>query len=414
MIRAEKRRTGSFYTPVALADEVVRRALAPLTARSSRPALRICDPACGDGAFLAAARRVLADAELVGVDTDAEALGRASRRVPGATLHRADALAMDWGEERFDAVIGNPPWISYSGRHAQPLPAARRRFLADRYETFSGWPSLHGPFLELSVRLARHRVGLLLPAQVCDLDGYRAVRAFVRSRCSVEPPLDCGEQSFSGVTQPACAVFLEVDGGSTRGDAPFLLLGPDRFANFARPPASAFGDIGVHTGNCARKVLRAGGVPIREGRDVTPFELRAPRLSCHPDTPKEPGDYFRAGPLERYRAVPIVLRQTADRPIAALHTEPTYFRNSVLACFGIEGWPHEVTVSWLNSSVIADYHRTRVREAGQAAFPQLKLKHLRDLPMPHPETAPRGLAALVVARDAALDQVVADWFGRGS
>ena len=104
-----------------------------------------------------------------------------------------------------------------------------------------------------------------------------------------------------------------------------------------RPPPESFADIGVHTGNCAKKLLRPGGIPIREGKDIVAFELRAPRRTFHPDTPKEEGEYFRASPLARYRGVPIVIRQTADRPIAALHTEPTYFRNSVLACHGIPG-----------------------------------------------------------------------------
>ena len=76
---------------------------------------------------------------------------------------------MDWGERRFDAVIGNPPWVSFSGRHAKN--AEDRDWLAANYETFAGWPSLHAPFVELAVRLATERIGLLLPEQVCDLDG---------------------------------------------------------------------------------------------------------------------------------------------------------------------------------------------------------------------------------------------------
>ena len=67
----ERRRSGSHYTPRALTEPIVRRALAPVLASlGERPApeavleLKICDPAMGSGAFLVEACRQLAD-ELV-------------------------------------------------------------------------------------------------------------------------------------------------------------------------------------------------------------------------------------------------------------------------------------------------------------------------------------------------------------
>jgi hypothetical protein len=404
-----------------LAARVVERALGPLPG-----APRICDPACGDGVFLVAARRFLVergmapgDAErcLFGVDVDAEAVERARRELPGAELLVADALAMDWGGRRFDAVLGNPPWASFAGRHAADLPPGLRRTL-DRYRSFRGWPSLHGPFLELAVRLARDRVALLLPAQVLDLDGYGAVRALVRAHCRVESVLDCGERGFEGVTQPCCALFLvRKEGGSGGGSTPFLAAAESPFADLRRPPPDAFADIGVHTGNCAAKLLRTRGYPIREGRDVHPYRLGRARRHFDPDARLSPGDYFRAGAIARFREVPILLRQTAPRPVAALHSDPGYFRNSVLACLGLPGLPDEVTVAWLNSSAVAHHHTTAVREASQIAFPQVKLKHLRDLPLPRVEDAPPGLFRLAreVSRDPdlepALDALVSAWFG---
>jgi N-6 DNA Methylase len=416
---------GRVYTPAALAARLVRRALDPLAGQP-----RICDPACGEGAFLVEARRVLVergmapfDAErcLFGVDVDGDAVARARRALPGAEIVHADALAMDWGARRFDAVVGNPPWASFSGRHAEDLPEAMRRTLS-RYESFRGWPSLHGPFLELAVRLSRGRVAFLLPSQVLDLDGYGAVRAIVRAHCRVEGILDCGERGFEGVTQPCCALFLvRKEGGSGGGAAPLLVTAEDlvRFADFRRPPPDAFGDIGVHTGNCAAKLLRTRGYPIHEGRDVLPYRVLRARKHFDPEARVGPGDYFRAATLARYREVPIVLRQTAARPIAALHRDAGYFRNSVLACMGVPGLPHEVTVAWLNSSAVAHYHVAAVREASQLAFPQVKLKHLRDLPLPRAEDAPVGLFRLAreVAREGRecvepdLDALVSAWFG---
>lgn len=364
---------GRHYTPAPLAAEVARRTLAPLRGRRN---LRILDPACGEGAFLHAARRYLGPGhELVGVDIDPAALSRAG---PGFTLHEGDALRFDWGDRRFDAVVGNPPWVSFSGRHAAPLAEEDRAHL-QRFETFSGWPSLHAPFVELSIRLAG-RVGLLLPAQVCELERYGPLRAFVRRHCRVPETLPYGEGRFPGVAQPTCALILD-RGSCEGGEAPFGRLS-DPFAHCPRPPPGVFADIGVHTGNCAAKLIDRGGVPVREGRDIDAFDCRAPRRTLRLDYEKQPGEYFRIAPLERYRSIPILLRQTAPRPIAALHTGPTCFRNSLLACRGIDGVPHEKVVAWLNSVAVGWYHRRMIREAGQRAFPQVKLKHLRDLPLP--------------------------------
>lgn len=65
---AERRRTGSHYTPRALTEPVVRHALAPIIAAlgpSPTPhqilSLNVCDPAMGSGAFLVEACRQLAD-----------------------------------------------------------------------------------------------------------------------------------------------------------------------------------------------------------------------------------------------------------------------------------------------------------------------------------------------------------------
>jgi hypothetical protein len=197
--------------------------------------------------------------------------------------------------------------------------------------------------------------------------------------------------------------------GTPGGTAPFAFAGIEReYSGRRRPPPESFGDIGVHTGNCAGKLLRPGGAPIREGKDVRPYSLASPSRTLLADRPRRDGEYYAIRPLECYRSVPILLRQTASRPIAALHTEPTYFRNSVLACRGIPGVPHELVVAWLNSSAVARFHQASVREAGQRAFPQLKIRHLRNLPMPRFDQWDDELVELAgaVAMDGRLDLVV--------
>ncbi len=383
VLRAERRRQGSFYTPVALAHLLARETLAPLAGP-----LSILDPACGDGALLRAAHALAPEARLTGADLDAEALARA----PGERIH-ADALRHDWGGRTFDVVLCNPPWVSFSGRHGKSLGVDERRDLARRFKSFGRWPTLHGPFVELAMQLATRRVGLLLPAQVREFAGYDPLRCVVGARGRSVAWIDLGEDAFEGVVQPACMLIVEIgEGAAARHDPP-------------RPGGGLFADIGVHTGNCAASLLDSGGAPIREGRDITPYALAPPRRTLRTDLVPAPGEYFRIAPLDRYAAFPILLRQTASRPIAALHTRPTYFRNSVLACRGIPGVDDALVVAWLNSSAVADFHRNHVAESRQRAFPQIKLRHLNALPMPRWEEAPPEVVELsrLVAREGRAD-----------
>ncbi|MHC4225368.1 MAG: methyltransferase domain-containing protein, partial [Planctomycetota bacterium] len=250
MDRSTRRQLGRYYTPAPLAAEVVRWTLGPLLGHSE---LNILDPACGEGVFLSDAQRFLAGrsgVHLVGVDRDASALQRAQKVLPAADLRCGDAL--------------------------------------------SGWPSLHGLFLELAVRLSRGRVGLLLPAQVCDLESYAPVRTLVRRHGRVEEPCAYfGEEAFEGVSQPCCAVILDHDtNGTPGGGAPFAFSGVESTpSGHRRPPPGTFGDIGVHTGNCAGKLLRPGGAPIREGKDVQPYSLASPSKTLLADRPKLAGEY---------------------------------------------------------------------------------------------------------------------------
>ena len=84
----------------------------------------------------------------------------------------ADALGTTWGDERFDVVLGNPPFLSQ-------LAAATTRGGASRH---GGGPyaDAAAEFLALAVRLARPdggRVGLVLPQSIlASRDAGRGAR----------------------------------------------------------------------------------------------------------------------------------------------------------------------------------------------------------------------------------------------
>jgi hypothetical protein len=98
-----------------------------------------------------------------------------------------------------------------------------------------------------------------------------------------------------------------------------------------------------------------------------------------------------------YQAARFVVRQTAKVPIAALHSGLP-FRNSLLAGLEVEGFSAELLVALLNSALYRALHLSTRRDARQAAFPQVKLAHLRALPRPPVDAALHARLAAITGR----------------
>jgi len=440
------RQRGAVFTPWPIVRQAVHTTL-ELLCRDTRPLdLRVLDPAVGTGRFLVAAfeflasrlptpgptlaRRLVTEC-LFGADIHPRSVEVARARLArlagcrpddlAGRIVAADSLLDDLGEilgeGAFHAVVVNPPWQSFSGRQASRLAPAVRRRLAHRYQGFRRWPTTHGAFLELASRLLRPggRAAVIVPAQTLHLDGYRACRQAVARTCRLDPqPLFLGEDAFRGIIQPCAIVFLHRSTTQPRRP-PLIFSRPEKspatralekIERHPAPPAGTFGDIGVHTGNSARLILSRspapGLAPIREGRCIRPFALEPPTLWLDPEPSLPAGRYAKVPPRSCHLDVPILVRQTASRPIATRHTSPTYFRNSALGCFGIPGLDHSALVAFLNSAPAAFFHHSHHADSRQRAFPQVKVGHLQALPIPGEagalETPGRGLEALAFAR----------------
>jgi len=313
----------------------------------------------------------------------------------------------------FDCVLGNPPWISLSGRQAIKNPTLLP-YLIYAFPSTSRWPSLHSCFLIRAVEILREsgRIGLVLPSQMIEQSSYVSVLLAASSLGGELVDLvDIGEGAFPGVTQ-SCSL-LSVN--KLLAPAPewtrprFSEPGaPASQGNYFHPALEAlelidkfskatFSDLGVHTGNISKKVIlpldaieQMGASqlaalkprPVREGRQISPYCLAPPTKGVFTGYLPGPDEYWTCRDEGRYTNKPILVRQTARRPIAALHDNPCYFRNSILACKGVAGISHKALICILNSSLIGLLHRLSIAESGQKAFPQVKIKHLSDLPLP--------------------------------
>ena len=152
------KRNGAYYTPEGVAALLVRAAV-----RS--PCDRLLDPACGDGRFLAH------HANSTGVERDGCAASVARQRAPEANIHNDDFFA--WARrahqrgERFDCVVGNPPFIRY-----QTFSGTTRRVALALCEelgvAFSGLAASWAPFLVVAASLLRAggRLAFVVPAAI--------------------------------------------------------------------------------------------------------------------------------------------------------------------------------------------------------------------------------------------------------
>jgi SAM-dependent methyltransferase len=179
--RADRRkRLGAWATPDELVDLVVSRTVTADWVAGHATPIRVIDPACGDGRFLRAAARRIAElggrAVLTGVDIDPLALEAvaADPGFAGVELVCTDALAAEWNGRTFDLVLGNPPFLSQ-------MAASTSRGGSSRH---GGGPyaDAAAEFLALAVGVAAPdagRVGLVLPQSILGARDAAGVRAGV-------------------------------------------------------------------------------------------------------------------------------------------------------------------------------------------------------------------------------------------
>lgn len=237
---------GGYYTPLDLAAFIARWVgeLAPV---------RILEPSCGDGAFFQAMAEVggFVNAEVVGFELDDGEAGKAAQRASELGLQKVDVRARDFlawaidnmvdGGERFDAVVGNPPFVRY--QFLPPTFQTRAARIFDELDLkFTKHTNAWVPFILASLSLLRPggRLAMVVPAEIIHVTHAQSLRSYLGKECRRIVIIDPEELWFDGTLQGAVILMAEKRSGPEQ-KAEGLGMIPVRGREFLRRrPADVF------------------------------------------------------------------------------------------------------------------------------------------------------------------------------
>lgn len=180
---------GAYYTP-----EPIAHFLASWVNEISPDS--ILEPSCGDGAFVdAMAAKVPKLKRIVAVDIDRTALGLAKEKVLNysnkslqTNLIEDDFLSYSFDAiangEKFDAILGNPPFIRYQYLDKIFQDRTERAF-ADSNLKFTKHTNAWVPFVIQSLRLLKPggRLGMVIPTELMHVLHANSLRQFILANC---------------------------------------------------------------------------------------------------------------------------------------------------------------------------------------------------------------------------------------
>jgi adenine-specific DNA-methyltransferase len=219
---ARQKGLGAFYTPVAIARELVTWAI-------RAPSDTVLDPSFGSLAFLEAAearlgtlgaREAHPGGRLYGIEVDDQAFAAAAARLwsrgASPTLVHQDFLSVQPGElvPAVDVVVGNPPYLRYQGFNAHNacfpgLAAAAASVPLTRLA--SSW----APFVVHAVRFvaAGGRLAHVLPGQLLHAQYAQPVTEFLGREFHRVAVIAFEERVFPSAQEEVVLVLAEGRGG---------------------------------------------------------------------------------------------------------------------------------------------------------------------------------------------------------
>jgi adenine-specific DNA-methyltransferase len=206
---------GGYYTPVDLASFIARwvKEISPKT---------ILEPSCGDGAFFQAFNKVrgFSKAKITGFELDDEEAAKAKAcakeaGLSNATIYNQDFLQwaleqMEDGRPRFDAVVGNPPFVRYQYLPA-PFQTTAEKVFRELALPFTKHTNAWVSFILASMAVLRPggRLAMVVPAEIIHVTHAQSLRSYLGRECRRLVIIDPEELWFSDTLQGAVILLAE-------------------------------------------------------------------------------------------------------------------------------------------------------------------------------------------------------------
>lgn len=206
---------GGYYTPVDLAQFLARWVAV------TKPAT-VLEPSCGDGVFFEAlAVAGQADnASVTAFELSEEEAAKARARARDVGLTCANVRAQDflgWAAkqlgdqgERFDAVVGNPPFVRYQYLPA-PFQTQAELIFRSLGQKFTKHTNAWVPFVMAGLALLKPggRLAMVVPAEIIHVTHAQSLRTLLGRECSRLVIIDPEELWFRDTLQGAVLLLAE-------------------------------------------------------------------------------------------------------------------------------------------------------------------------------------------------------------
>jgi adenine-specific DNA-methyltransferase len=227
---APQKASGATYTPKPLSDFVAERIIQAANQLSSTTAIRVLDPAVGDGELVVSLLEKLsqingAKIELYGFDTCRDAIDLATMRLkkfPNVSVRFELRNFLDFVLENFEAgnngnlfqgkvpdtydlIIANPPYI-----RTQILGTARAKRLAKRFG-LSGRVDLYYAFILAIARVLKPQgiAGIIVSNRFMTTKSGAQVREALRKQFSIKHIWDLGDTKLFDVAVLPAILLVE-------------------------------------------------------------------------------------------------------------------------------------------------------------------------------------------------------------
>jgi adenine-specific DNA methylase len=183
---------------------------------------RVLEPSCGDGAFLGAFGKVrgFAKADITAFELDDKEAAKAETRARAAGLKNATVHACDFlgwaianlkrGGARFDAVVGNPPFVRYQYL-PPPFQVCAEEIFRQLDLRFTKHTNAWVSFILASMALLRPggRLAMVVPAEIIHVMHAQSLRTYLGRMCRRLVIVDPEEIWFSETLQGAVLLLAE-------------------------------------------------------------------------------------------------------------------------------------------------------------------------------------------------------------